>query len=119
MPTSQELNFTIHALKFRESFVYLRKRVVGRAFESLLDLVKEYVLGVWEESRLYGKNVHNNPLLSLQPGILGILLGLKCGMVRDFAREVSLAQISCTVALPTLVGEWSMALVLWQRIEYY
>ena len=69
-------------------------------------------------------HVHNNPLLSLQPGFLGILLGLKCGMVRDCAREVNLAQVSRVmmfvfVALPTLVGVWLMALVLRQLIEYY
>ena len=65
-------------------------------------------------------HVHNNPLLSLQPGLLGILLGLKCGMVRDCAREVSLVLVSCIlmyvfVASPTLVGAWLMALVIRQR----
>ena len=38
-------------------------------------------------------HVHNNPLLSLQPWIFGIFLGLKCRMVRDCAREVSLAPV--------------------------
>ena len=66
-------------------------------------------------------HVHSNPLLCLQ---LGILLGLKCGMVRDRAREVSLEQVSCRlmyvyVTPPTQVGEWSMALVLLQCAEYY
>ena len=67
-------------------------------------------------------HVHNNPLLSLHSRIFGILLGLKYGMVRDCARELSLAQVSCIstyVALPTLVGACSMALVLRQRIECY
>ena len=69
-------------------------------------------------------HVRNNTLLSLQLGFLGILFGLKCGMVRDCAREVSLVQVSCVmmfvfVAPPTLVGAWPMALVLWQLIEYY
>ena len=77
------------------SFVYLRKRVIGRAFESLLDLVKEYVLDVWEErkSRLYGKNAcAQQPSPQSPTGDLGDIAGVK---VRNGAREVSLAQISC------------------------
>ena len=52
-------------------------------------------------------HVHNNPLLCLQPGILGILLGVKMWDLYD------------DVAPPTLVGAWSMDLVLRQRIQYY
>ena len=56
--------------------------------------------------------------------ILGILWGLRDRMVRDSAREVSLAQVSCTVmyayvAPLTLVGVWSMALGLRRHIEWY
>ena len=45
-------------------------------------------------------------------------------MVTDCAREVSLVLVSCVmmyvfVAPPTLVGAWSMTLVLWQLIEYF
>ena len=45
-------------------------------------------------------------------------------IVMGCVREVSLAQVSCIlmhvyVAPPTPVGVWSMALGLWQRIEYY
>ena len=63
-------------------------------------------------------NVLNNPVLSLP---LGKLMGR---IVKECVREVSLAQVSCIliyvyVALPTLVGAWSMALGLRQRIEYY
>ena len=63
----------------------------------------------------------NNPVLTLQLGILGELLGR---IVNGCVREVSLAQVSCIlmyvyVALPTPVGAWSMALGLRQRFEYY
>ena len=57
-------------------------------------------------------------------GLLGMLLGLKCGMVRGCAREVNLAQVRCVMifvfaAPPTLVDVCLMALVLQQLIEYY
>ena len=55
---------------------------------------------------------------------LGKLLGLMSRIVKGCVREVSLAQVSCIlmyvyVALPTPVGEWSMALGLRQHFEYY
>ena len=62
-------------------------------------------------------HVLTNPVLSLQPGILW------GGTVSDCVREVSLEQVSSIlmnvyVALPTLVGAWSMALGLWWHLEY-
>ena len=64
------------------------------------------------------------PILTLQLGILGKLLGLMGRIVKGCVREVSLAQVSCIlmyvyVAPPTPVGAWSMALGLRQRFEYY
>ena len=69
-------------------------------------------------------SVLNNPVLTLQLGILGKLLGLMGRIVKRCVMEVSLAQVSCTlmyvyVAPPTPVGAWSMALGLRQRFEYY
>ena len=69
-------------------------------------------------------SVLNNPVLTLQLGILGKLLGLMGRIVKGCVREVSLAQVSCIlmyvyVAPPTPVGAWSMALGLRQRFEYY
>ena len=69
-------------------------------------------------------SVLNNPVLTLQLGILGKLLGLMGRIVKGCVREVSLAQVSCIliyvyVAPPTPVGAWSMALGLQQRFEYY
>ena len=69
-------------------------------------------------------SVLNNPVLTLQLGILGKLLGLIGRIVKGCVREVSLAQVSCIlmyvyVAPPTPVGAWSMALGLRQRFEYY
>ena len=65
-------------------------------------------------------SVLNNPVLTLQLGILGKLLGLMGRIVKGCVREVSLAQVSCIlmyvyVAPPTPVGAWSMALGLRQR----
>ena len=61
------------------------------------------------------------PVLTLQLGILGKLLGLMGRIVKRCVMEVSLAQVSCIlmyvyVAPPTPVGAWSMAL---GRFEYY
>ena len=69
-------------------------------------------------------NVLNNPVLTLQPGILWILLVLIGRIVKGCVREVSLAQVSCIlvyvyVAPPTPVGAWLMVLGLRQCIEYY
>ena len=69
-------------------------------------------------------SVLNNPVLTLQLGILGKLLGLMGRIVKECVREVSLAQVSCIlmyvyIAPPTPVGAWSMALGLRQRFEYY
>ena len=41
-------------------------------------------------------SVLNNPVLTLQLGILGKLLGLMGRIVKGCVREVSLAQVSCT-----------------------
>ena len=87
-----------------------------------------------QQKQTYGRNenlsymvmlsVLNNPVLTLQLGILGKLLGLMGRIVKRCVMEVSLAQVSCIlmyvyVAPPTPVGAWSMALGLRQRFEYY
>ena len=64
-------------------------------------------------------SVLNNPVLTLQLGILEM-----GRIVKGCVREISLAQVSCIlmyvyVAPPTPVGAWSMALGLRQRFEYY
>ena len=88
-------------------------------------LFYEYFYGRNENlSYMVMLSVLNNPVLTLQLGILGKLLGLMGRIVKGCVREVSLAQESCIlmyvyVAPPTLVGAWSMALGLRQRFEYY
>ena len=73
------------------------------------------------KSRLYGDiECAQHPVLTLQLGILGKLLGLMGRIVKGCVREVSLAQVSCIlmyvyVAPPTPVGAWSMALGLQQQ----
>ena len=96
-------------------------------FESLLALVKAYIINIWENENLSYMvmlSVLNNPVLTLQLGILGKLLGLMGRIVKRCVMEVSLAQVSCIlmyvyVAPPTPVGAWSMAFGLRQRFEYY
>ena len=67
-------------------------------------------------------NLLNNPVLTLQLGILWILLGLMGRIVKGCVREVykhGTGKLYVYVALPTPVGVWSMALGLRQRIYYY
>ena len=117
--------FFIHTLSsFKKASFILGNELWEEHFESLLDLVKGYVLDVWEErkSRLYGENACAQQLSPQSlTGDHGDIVGVK---VQDCTSEVSLAKVSCLmmytyVAPPTLVGAWSMALVLRQRIEYY
>ena len=68
-------------------------------------------------------NVPNDPILTLQLGILGKMLGLMGRIGKVCVREVSLA-LSCIlmyvcVAPPTPVGAGSIALGLQQCIECY
>ena len=110
----------------KSSFV-LGNELWEEHFESLLALVKAYIIDIWRNENLSYMvmlSVLNNPVLTLQLGILGKLLGLMGRIVKGCVREVSLAQVSCIlmyvyVAPPTPVGAWSMALGLQQRFEYY
>ena len=104
----------------KSSFV-LGNELWEEHFESLLALVKAYIIDIWEERYMVMLSVLNNPVFTLQLGILGKLLGR---IVKRCVMEVSLAQVSCIlmyvyVAPPTPVGAWSMALGLRQRFEYY
>ena len=110
----------------KSSFV-LGNELWEEHFESLLALVKAYIIDIWGNENLSYMvmlSVLNNPVLTLQLGILGKLLGLMGRIVKRCVMEVSLAQVSCIlmyvyVAPPTPVGAWSMALGLRQRFEYY
>ena len=84
----------------KSSFV-LGNELWEEHFESLLALVKEYIIDIWEErkSNPVMLSVLNNPVLTLQLGILGKLLGLMGRIVKGCVREVSLAQVSCILML--------------------
>ena len=93
-------------------------------FESLLDLVKEYVLDVLEErkSRLYGKNAcAQQPTPQSPTGVLGDIAGVKVwngkGLCQGGKPELCNDVFLCGSAHSSgcVVG----ALVLWQLIEYY
>ena len=62
---------------------------------SLLPLVKDYVVDIWEVRKL-NYMVMTHPSLSHQLGIWGNLLGLRGRVVRICVREVSLTQVSFT-----------------------
>ena len=107
----------------KSSFV-LGNELWEEHFESLLALVKAYIIDIWEErkSKLYGDVECAQQPRPHSP--TGKLLGLMDRIVKGCVREVSLAQLSCIlmyvyVAPPTPVGAWSMALGLRQRFEYY
>ena len=92
-------------------------------FDSLLPLVKEYVVNIWEARKitLYGDDSSQS---QSSAGDLGDLLGLRGRVVRIC---VSLTLVSFTnlilvwmyVVPPMRMGAWLMARVLRQRIEYY
>ena len=66
-------------------------------------------------------HLYNNPLLCLRPGILGDIAGVKVRIGKGLYQGGKPASILMFVyvAPPIIVGVWSMALVLRQRIEYY
>ena len=109
----------------KSSFV-LGNELWEEHFESLLALVKAYIIDIWEErkSKLYGDVECAQQSRPRSPtGVLGKLLELMGRIVKGCVSEVSLAQVSCIlmyvyVAPPTPVGAWSMALGLRQRFEY-
>ena len=75
----------------KASFV-LESELWEEHFESLLAVVKEYIIEIWEGLGYMAiMCVLTNPVLSHQLRILGIWRG---GMVSDCVREVSLAQLS-------------------------
>ena len=76
----------------KSSFV-LGNELWEEHYESLLESIN-----IWEErkSRLYGDvECAQHPVLTLQLGILGKLLGLMGRIVKGCVREVSMAQVSC------------------------
>ena len=107
----------------KSSFV-LGNELWEEHFESLLALVKAYIIDIWEErkSKLYGDVECAQQPCPHSP--TGKLLWLMGRIVKGCVREVSLAQVSCIlmyvyVAPPTPAGAWSIALGLRQRFEYY
>ena len=107
----------------KSSFV-LGNELWEEHFESLLAYIYIYIIDIYGRKENLGYmamlNAVNNPILTLQLGILGKLLGSMGRIVKGCVREVSLAHVSCIlmyvyVAPPTPVGAWSMALGLRQR----
>ena len=64
-------------------------------FDSLLPLVKDYVVYIWEVRKI-NYMVMTHPSLSPQPEIWGNLLGLRGRVVIICVREVSLTLVSFT-----------------------
>ena len=104
----------------KSSFV-LGNELWEEHFESLLALVKAYIIDIWEErkSKLYG-NVEcaQQPRPHSPTGDLGEIAGQNSeGMCHG--GKPGTGKFYVYVAPPTPVGAWSMALGLRQRFEYY
>ena len=81
----------------KSSFV-LGNELWEEHFESLLALVKAYIIDIWEErkSKLYGDvECAQQPRPHSPTWDLGKLLGLMGRIVKGCVRDVSLAQVSC------------------------
>ena len=106
----------MHVLKFN-SFV-LGNELWEEHFESLLALVKAYIIDIWEERkrRLYGDlECAQQPRPHFPTGDLGEIAGVNGQNSKGMCEGGKPG----TGKLPTPVGAWSMALGLRQRIEYY
>ena len=118
----QALEVVIHAFEII-SFI-LGIELWEEHFESLVDLVKEYILDVWVERkcRLYGENAcTQHPSPQSPTGDLGDIAWFKVRNCKGLCQggKPGTGKLYTDVALPTLVGAWSMALVLRRSIEYY
>ena len=90
-------------------------------FDDLLSSVKEYVVGVWDahKYKLYGDDSCPSQLQSLVEDLQlseveGQMDGKLCssGEGGTDGKELSVCACVC-VALPMIVGAWSMAVMLW------
>ena len=96
-------------------------------FESLLALVKAYIIDIWEErkSKLYGDvECAQQPRPHSPTGDLGEIAGVNGqnseGMCQGGKPGTGKLYTDVVyVAPPTPVGAWSMAMGLQQRFEYY
>ena len=102
-------------------------------YGSMLDLVKSYILHVWElrKVRLYGDTPSFQQSQSqIAPGVL--LVGVSCvwkvrqtlvlvcvPLLYVILGYVCVLCVHFLLAPPILIGAWSMALVLWRPPKYY
>ena len=88
------MNAIIDALDgLRNSYFIFGGELWEEHFDSLLHLVKDYVVNIWEAQKikLYGDDLY--PSLRLKLRIWGILLGLRDRVVRIRVREISLTLV--------------------------
>ena len=97
-------------------------------FSSLLSIVKEFIVDVWESRklRLYGENICSDPQPNSsvwdlgQDGKLWNDRNGKSGKLSHSNDVIGACICSndVNVSLP-IVGAWSMAVLLWHFFEYY
>ena len=91
-------------------------------FSSMLDLVKDYIVDVWElrKARLYDKNLSVPQSLcqnaSEEPGDVGGGGRLRC--LHGKVDTTISCMCTCRVGSTSVPGVWSMALELWLPVEY-
>ena len=90
--------------------------------------MKEFVVGVWDarKQKRYGDDSYPSQLQSLTEdlqlaGVEGQMGGKLCssGEGGTDGKDCLYVHVYVCVALPMVVGAWSMAVVLWQLYEYY
>ena len=87
--------------------------------------MKEYVVGVWDaRKQTYGDDSCPSQLQSLAENLQ--LAGVEGQWMISYVHQVREEQmvriclyVHVCVAPPVIVGAWSMAVVLWQLLEYY
>ena len=107
----------------KSSFV-LGNELWEEHFESLLALVKAYIIDIWEErkSKLYGDvECAQQPRPHSPTGDLGEIAGINGQNSEGMCQggKPGTGKLYTDVAPPTPVGAWSIALGLRQRFYYY
>ena len=90
---------------------------------SWISLVKEYVVGVWDahKQKLYSDDLFPSQLQSLAEDLqlAGVERQLDGKLCSSGEGGTDGKDLPVCVALPMIVGVWSMAVMLWQPYEYY
>ena len=107
---------------------------VFKNFDTLLHLVKEFIVAVWDvrKQKLYGDDSHPGQLQrQSSAGYRGPVAGVGVGLVSRVSLVSHMVRVSAMLCMlvkivfvmclapPIHVGAWSMAVLLGQPFEYY